>query len=78
VRNAKIPVYLIQPPNDASLDPSRVLGPELTKANSLAKVSVFPPNQNPDLNTHCFGGAQGVGVWSQDALDFITRYIGGH
>jgi hypothetical protein len=31
VRKAEIPVFLIQPPKDASLEPSRVLGAELER-----------------------------------------------
>jgi dienelactone hydrolase len=72
VRKAEIPVFLIQPPQDASLEPSRVLGAELERRGKPNAVKVYPPDMPPDEQGHCFGGARGMHVWAQDVLTFFA------
>lgn len=72
VRKAEIPVFLIQPPRDASLEPARVLGAELQHRSSRHAVKVYPPEMPEDQQGHCFGGARGMHVWAQDVLAFFA------
>jgi carboxymethylenebutenolidase len=74
-RKAEIPVFLIQPPNDASLEPSRVLGAELERRGKQNAVKVYPPDMPPDQQGHCFGGARGMHVWAQDVLTFFAGAV---
>ena len=71
VRKVEIPVFLIQPPRDASLEPARVLGGELQRRSSRHAVKVYPPDMPEDQQGHCFGGARGMHVWAQDVLAFF-------
>ena len=71
VRKVEIPVFLIQPPRDASLEPARVLGGELQRRSSRHAVKVYPPEMPEDQQGHCFGGARGMHVWAQDVLAFF-------
>ena len=72
VRKAEIPVFLIQPPKDASLEPSRVLGAELERRGKQNVVKVYPPDMPEDEQGHCFGGARGMHVWAHDVLAFFS------
>ena len=72
VRKTAIPVLLIQPPKDASLEPSRVLGAELERRGKQNMVKVYPPDMPEDQQGHCFGGARGMHVWAQDAVAFFA------
>lgn len=75
VSRIDVPVFLIQPPKDASLEPSRVLGAILRRRNAANRVKVFPTSISADLQEHCFGGAKGMGVWGPDAVDFIRAAL---
>lgn len=72
VRRINMPVLLIQPPKDASLEPARVLGAEakrLGKSSFTAKV--YPETMPDDQQVHCFGGAKGMRNWASEALQFF-------
>jgi carboxymethylenebutenolidase len=72
VRKTEIPVFVIQPPKDASLEPARVLGAELQQRGPQHAAKVYPPEIPEDQRGHCFGGARGMHVWAQDALAFFA------
>jgi len=72
VRKTEIPVFLIQPPKDASLEPSRVLGAELERRGKQNMVKVYPPDMPEDQQGHCFGGAKGMHVWATDVVAFFA------
>jgi carboxymethylenebutenolidase len=72
VRKTEIPVFLIQPPKDASLEPSRVLGAELERRGKQNMVKVYPPDMPEDQQGHCFGGARGMHVWAPDVVAFFA------
>ncbi len=72
VRKTEIPVFVIQPPKDASLEPARVLGAELQRRGPQHAVKVYRPDLPADEQWHCFGGARGMHVWAQDALGFFA------
>ncbi|HLF69629.1 MAG TPA: prolyl oligopeptidase family serine peptidase [Actinomycetota bacterium] len=69
----RIPVFLIQPPKDASLEPARVLGPKLEQRNKLSRVKIYPAEGPEDEQVHCFGGPKGVHVWASDVLAFLNE-----
>jgi carboxymethylenebutenolidase len=73
VSRSLIPVRLIQPPKDASLEPARVLGAE---ARRLGKTSfttkVYPATMPESQQGHCFGGARGMRNWASEALGFFA------
>lgn len=72
VRKIEIPVFLIQPPKDASLEPSYVLGREFQRLGKTYSGKIYPPEMPEDQQGHCFGGAKGMHVWAQDALAFLA------
>jgi dienelactone hydrolase len=77
VRRINMPVLLIQPPKDASLEPARVLGAEakrLGKSSFIAKV--YPETMPDDQQVHCFGGAKGMRNWAKEALEFFGGVLG--
>jgi carboxymethylenebutenolidase len=71
VQRIDIPVLLLQPAKDASLEPSRVLGAAAAKAGTPLTAKVYPATGPRDAQGHCFGGAQGMHVWAEDAKAFI-------
>jgi dienelactone hydrolase len=73
VRGITIPVMLIQPAKDASLEPSRVLGGEFTRLGKSYSGTIYPPSGPEDEQTHCFGGAKGMHVWAADARAFLEH-----
>ncbi len=75
VTRISIPVFLIQPPKDASLEPARVLGAELQRRSTLNRVKIYPPAGPVDEQEHCFGGAKGMHVWGADALAFLSDVV---
>ena len=72
VAQIKIPVLLIMPPRDASLEPARVLGAEAARIGKKQFRTVIYPATMPDNEqTHCFGGAKGFHNWAKDAVEFF-------
>src|SRR5262245_177947 len=59
VHGIAIPVRLIQPPKDASLEPARVFGEEARRARKDAFITkVYSPDNVPkEEQTHCLRGA---------------------
>ena len=75
-RKTDMPVFLIQPPKDASLEPSKVLGGEFQRLHKPYKGTVYPKEIPADLQTHCFGGvARGIRIWAPDALAFLAEAL---
>ena len=72
VRKIDIPVLLIQPPKDASLEPARVLGDAAKRAGKRSFVAkVYPPTMPDSQQVHCFGGARGMHNWAKEAIAFF-------
>jgi dienelactone hydrolase len=46
VTRISVPVFLIQPPKDASLEPARVLGPILEKRSPANRVKIYPAERS--------------------------------
>jgi len=75
VRKIEIPVMLLQPPKDASLEPSRVLGAEFKRLGKPFSGKIYPPEGPEDQQEHCFGGAKGMHIWAEDALAFFKQVL---
>lgn len=75
VGRINIPVLLIQPPKDASLEPSRVLGAEATRSGRPLTVKVYPATGPAKEQGHCFGGARGMHVWAEEAKAFLKANL---
>jgi carboxymethylenebutenolidase len=70
-----IPVLLLQPARDASLEPSRVLGAEAARLGKSLTTKVYPDTGPEDERGHCFGGAKGMHVWAEDAKAFLAANL---
>lgn len=75
VRRLQVPTLLIQPAQDASLAPSRVLGAEAARLGKSLTVKVYPATGPAKEQSHCFGGASGMHVWAQDAVAFFRAQL---
>jgi len=75
VAKIDIPVLLIQPPKDASLEPSRVLGAEFKRLHKQYTGKIYPETGPEEQQTHCFGGAIGMHVWAHDAIAFLGGVV---
>ena len=75
VRNINIPVLLLQPAKDASLEPSRALGDESKRLGKPLSAKIYPAFGPEDEQRHCFGGPKRTHVWGQDALEFISHAL---
>jgi dienelactone hydrolase len=72
----EIPVFLIQPPRDGSLEPSRVLGREFERLGKPYSGKIYPTGIPEELQTHCFGGIRrGSRIWAQDVLAFLAGIL---
>jgi carboxymethylenebutenolidase len=75
VQTITIPVLLLQPAKDASLEPSRVLGAEAARLGKPLTAKVYPATGPQDEQGHCFGGPKGMHVWADDAKAFLTANV---
>jgi dienelactone hydrolase len=72
-----VPVLLIQPPKDPSLEPVRVLGDEAKKARKQSfTAKVYPATMPDSEQVHCFGGAKGMHNWAAEAVAFFDDVLG--
>ena len=70
-----IPVFLIQPPRDASLGPARDLGAEFTRLHKDYRGRVWPDTLSAQEAGHCFGGSAGDHVWASEAAAFFDSVL---
>jgi dienelactone hydrolase len=71
-----IPVLLIQPPKDASLEPARALGEEAARrGRTQFQTKIYPPTMPDSQQVHCFGGAKGMHNWASDAVKFFDAAV---
>ena len=75
VRKIDVPVMLLQPPKDASLGPSRVLGAEFNRLGKKYSGKIYPDTLPEEEQAHCFGGAKGMHVWAADAVAFLGANV---
>ncbi len=75
VQRIDVPVLLLQPARDTSLEPARVLGAAAAKAGRPLTVKVYPATGPRDEQRHCFGGRRGMHVWAEDAKAFLDSNL---
>ena len=76
VQAITIPVLLIQPPQDASLEPARALGEEAVRLGKRQfQTKVYPPTMPDAEQVHCFNGAIGMHNWASDAVKFFNAAV---
>jgi dienelactone hydrolase len=75
VSKINIPVMLIQPAKDASLEPSRVIGAEFKRLGKPYAGKVYPATGPETEQQHCFGGVKGMHVWAKDVVDFLKGVV---
>lgn len=73
VREARVPIFIIQAQNDYSLDPSKVLGPELEKKGSPNHAKIYPSFGTTAQDGHWGFGSRrdGIAVWAADVNAFL-------
>jgi len=73
VRNASIPLFLIQASNDYSTGPSEVLGPIIRAKGGLNRATLYPAFGTTHQEGH--GGfacwEEGIAIWGNDVLKFL-------
>jgi hypothetical protein len=75
-REISIPVLLVMPPKDASLEPARVLGEEAARhGKKQFRTKVYPATMPDSQQVHCFGGAKGMHNWAKDAVEFFNAAL---
>ena len=75
-RQITIPVLLVMPPRDASVEPARVLGDEAARrGRGQFHTKVYPLTMPDSEQVHCFGGAKGMHNWAGDAVKFFNEAI---
>ena len=75
VRQATVPLLLIQAENDYDLSPTRALDEEMKKAGKPHKRVVFPPYGNSAQEGHggfCFSGGR---VWGDEVFSFLDAVM---
>ena len=73
VRDARIPIFLLQAQNDYSTGPSQVLGPQLREKGSPNQAKLYPAfGTNPGEGHRGFS-MDGEEIWGPDVLDFLAR-----
>ncbi len=73
----QIPMMVIHPAADVSLEPGKVLGAEFDRLKKPFELKIYPLSGDPTADGHCFGSdGRGARIWGADAVRFITGVIG--
>ena len=76
VSGIDIPVFLIHPAKDASLEPGKILGAELERLGKTYELKIYPEDVGTEQQQeHCFGGPGGAEIWSADVLAYFAQYL---
>ncbi len=75
VDNITIPVFLLHPEKDASVEPGYTLGQEFQRLGKPYGLEIYPPFGPSDEQGHCFGGAKGFHIWGPDVLTFLSNVL---
>jgi dipeptidyl aminopeptidase/acylaminoacyl peptidase len=71
-RNARVPVFFVQPENDFDLSPSRVLSATMKAVHKPYQLKIYPPFGASTDEGHSFA-YRGASVWTPDALNFLMQ-----
>jgi dienelactone hydrolase len=75
VSGINIPVFLIHPAKDVSLEPGIALGKEFERLGKPYLLKIFPEIGTEEQQGHCFGGVPGNEIWGPDVLAFFGEYL---
>jgi dipeptidyl aminopeptidase/acylaminoacyl peptidase len=75
VSRIDIPVFLIHPAKDVSLEPGITLGKEFERLGKTYQLKIFPEAGTEVQQGHCFGGGAGTEIWAPDVLAFFAQYL---
>jgi dienelactone hydrolase len=74
IKNAKAPIFLIQPENDHNLSPAEILGRELKMKGPPNTVKIYPPYGRTAKESGGFG-AKAPQIWGSDVLSFFDDVL---
>ena len=76
VSGIDIPVFLIHPAKDASLEPGPTLAAEFERLGKPYQLKIYPEDVGTEQQQqHCFGGPAGMEIWIDDVLAFFAQYL---
>ena len=75
VSGINIPVFLIHPEKDVSVEPGYTLAQEFLKLGKPYSLKIYPAFGPEDEQGLCFGGAKGFHWWSADVLSFLGNAL---
>jgi len=75
VSNINIPVFLIHPEKDTSVEPGYTLAQEFLKLNKPYSLKIYPPFGADDEQGLCFGDGLGFHWWASDVLSFLSQAL---
>lgn len=73
VNGISMPVFLIHPQKDVSVEPGYTLAQEFLKLGKSYSLKIYPAFGPADEQGLCFGGAQGFHWWASDVLTFLSN-----
>ena len=75
IRQARVPIFIIQAQNDYSVEPSKVLGRELEKKGSPNHAKIYPPFGTTTQDGHWGFGSRrdGIAMWAPDVSAFLDE-----
>ncbi|SRR5579883_995282 len=74
VRNAIVPILLIQANNDYDLTPTKIMAQELEKAHKPHKLLIFPAFGKTHAEGHSFC-VRGEQIWGNEAFSFLASVM---
>jgi carboxymethylenebutenolidase len=77
VKNAKIPIFLLQAENDYNLGPSELLGEELKHKGKPNRSKIYPPfgDKNDRRSGHGGFAVRGSEIWGADVVAFVNEVL---
>jgi carboxymethylenebutenolidase len=77
VRQAQVPIFIIQAKNDYSTEPSKVLGKELEKKGPPNQAKIYPAFGSTAQDGHWRFGSRkdGIAIWAPDVSAFLDATL---
>ncbi len=73
VRDASIPIFLLQAQNDYSVGPSQVLGPVIKAKGPPNDAKLYPAFGTTENDGHAGFAMRGEDIWGADVLEFLKQ-----
>jgi dipeptidyl aminopeptidase/acylaminoacyl peptidase len=74
-RNARAPVFFIQPANDFDLSPTRTLSALMKDADKPFEEKIYPAFGKAAEEGHSFA-YRGASIWADDVFRFLDEHCG--